>query len=230
MRAAASEVVGSETTPGMNQALSAPERFGGEENRLVVGGFVPFSATDYPDRLSAVVFCQGCPWRCSYCHNPHLQPTQPLDAVSWADVLSFLDKRRGLLDAIVFSGGEPTAQPGLFAAAEAVKKRGFKVGLHTAGIYPRRLERVLPLIDWIGFDVKAPFRGYQGVTGVPRSQYAARKSAELVIASGIAHEFRTTFDRSLLDDGDLEEVRAELAAMGVRKYVVQPCRAPQRTA
>lgn len=196
-----------------------------EGSRLIIGGIVPFSATDYPDHLCAVVFCQSCPWRCAYCHNAHLQPTQPLEEISWEDVLAFLDRRRGLLDAVVFSGGEPTAQRGLGAAVFAIKERGFKVGLHTAGIYPRRLAEVLPVLDWVGFDIKAPFERYEHVTGVRLSERAARKSAELVIASGVAHEFRTTFDRSLLADNDVAQIRAELAAMGARGHLVQPCRA-----
>jgi pyruvate formate lyase activating enzyme len=191
---------------------------------LVVGGFVPFSATDYPDHLSAVVFCQGCPWRCGYCHNKHLQPSRAADELSWDDVLAFLDTRRGLLDAVVFSGGEPTSQRGLHRAMRDVKTRGFKVGLHTAGIYPRRLAEVLPLTDWVGFDVKAPFGGYEQITAVPRSGLPARASAELVLASGVAHEFRTTLDRSLITDRDVVEIRSELARMGVRCHVLQPGR------
>jgi pyruvate formate lyase activating enzyme len=221
---ATTEVVAGQPASGTNESLSPGERGCGEENRLVIGGFVPFSATDYPGHLCAVVFCQSCPWRCGYCHNPHLQPARPVDEVSWDRVLTFLDRRRGLLDAVVFSGGEPTAQPGLRAAASAAKERGFKVGLHTAGIYPRRLAAVLPLVDWVGFDVKAPFDRYEHVTGVRLSERAARKSADLVVASGVAHEFRTTFDRSLLTENDVAEIRAEAAAMGAQRHVVQPCR------
>ena len=80
---------------------------------LRVGGLVPLSTTDYPDHLSAVVFCQGCPWRCAYCHNPHLLPRRSDSEIAWPDVLAFLDRRRGLLDAVVFSGGEPTLQRAL---------------------------------------------------------------------------------------------------------------------
>jgi anaerobic ribonucleoside-triphosphate reductase activating protein len=217
------DIIASRTTGGANDALSPRERGCGEENRLVIGGFVPFSATDYPEHLCAVVFCQRCPWRCGYCHNAHLQRAQPVEEISWKDVLAFLERRRGLLDAVVFSGGEPTGQPGLRAAVFAVKQRGFKVGLHTAGIYPRRLAEVLPLLDWVGFDIKAPFERYEHVTGVQRSEHAARKSAELVIASGVAHEFRTTFDRTLLTDKDVAQLRAELALLGARRHVVQSC-------
>src|SRR3954470_21541171 len=96
---------------------------------LRIGGFVPFSGIDYPHHLSAVVFCQGCPWRCGYCHNAHLQPARGESERTWDDVLAFLGRRRSLLDAVVFSGGEPTLQAGLGAAMQDVKAMGYKVGL-----------------------------------------------------------------------------------------------------
>lgn len=122
---------------------------------LHVGGFVPFTSTDYPDALSAVVFCQGCPWRCGYCHNPHLIPARADVHHDFDAILAWLASRRGLLDAVVFSGGEPTAQPGLVHAMQQVRRLGFLVGLHTSGAYPRRLADALPLTDWVGLDVKA---------------------------------------------------------------------------
>ena len=142
-------------------------------DKLRIGGFVPFTATDYPDHLAAVVFCQGCPWRCVYCHNPHLLPARGEAQHPWVSIAAFLETRRGLLDAVVFSGGEPTFQDALPAAMRSVRDMGFKVGLHTAGIYPRKLAAVLPLVDWIGIDVKAPFESYERVTGVSKSGCAA---------------------------------------------------------
>ncbi len=104
-----------------------------------------------------MVYCQGCPWRCSYCHNPHLLPGRAAAGIAWSEVLEFLERRRGLLDAVVFSGGEPTAQPGLARAMHAAKTLGYRIGLHSAGMFPRRFAEVLPLVDWVGYDAKAPF-------------------------------------------------------------------------
>jgi pyruvate formate lyase activating enzyme len=193
-------------------------------DKLRIGGFVPFTATDYPDHLAAVVFCQGCPWRCAYCHNPHLLPARGKTRHAWASIAAFLETRRGLLDAVVFSGGEPILQDALPAAMRAVRDLGFKVGLHTAGIYPRKLAAVLPLTDWVGIDVKAPFDSYERVTGVARSGGVARESAALVIASGVAHEFRTTVDRSVLAPSDLDVIADTLPRMGARRHVLQTCR------
>jgi len=158
---------------------------------LRVGGLTRCSASDYPGKLAAVVFCQGCAWRCGYCHNPELQPRRGGEDIAWSDVLAFLERRQGLLDAVVFSGGEPTLQAGLAPAVREVKARGFLVGLHTAGIVPRRLAEVLPLLDWVAMDVKAKFDEHERVTGVRGSAHRARESRELILASGTACEFHT---------------------------------------
>jgi pyruvate formate lyase activating enzyme len=197
----------------------------GGADALRVGGFVPFTLTDYPGALAAVVFCQGCPWRCGYCHNPHLIPARGDDEREFARIVDWLGTRRGLLDAVVFSGGEPTAQAGLADAVAAVRALGFKVGLHTGGAYARRLADVLPQVDWIGFDVKAPRDGYAAVTGVADSGIAALASLDHVLASGMVYELRTTVHPALTPPVALERLARELAARGVARWVLQPFRA-----
>ena len=197
---------------------------------LRVGGLIPFSTVDYPGRLAAVVFCQGCPWRCAYCHNPHLQPAAPPTAVQpWAAVLDWLASRRGLLDAVVFSGGEPLLQRGLGDAMRQARGLGFGIGLHTAGMYHARFAEVLPLADWVGFDVKAPFNRYQHVTGA-RDDESARCSLTHLLASGIPCEIRCTADESLLSPEDARRMAAQLAALGLRRLVLQAVRDPRGTA
>jgi pyruvate formate lyase activating enzyme len=143
---------------------------------LRVGGLSRLSSCDWPGQLVATVFLQGCPWRCRYCHNPHLLPAPGDGEIAWREVLAFLEARRGLLDGVVFSGGEPTVQAALPAAMRTVRALGFGVGLHTGGPTPERLKAVLPLVDWVGFDVKAPFADYARITGVASSGEAARLS------------------------------------------------------
>ncbi|PRB74308.1 anaerobic ribonucleoside-triphosphate reductase activating protein [Pseudomonas sp. MYb185] len=186
-----------------------------------VGGLVPLTSIDYPGELAAVVFTQGCPWRCVYCHNPSLLPARGDSEMPWSQVLQFLDSRRGLLDAVVFSGGEPTSQPALPQAIEQVRGMGFKIGLHSAGIYPRKLQKLLPLIDWIGLDVKAKKADYSLITRTRDSGEAAWRSAELVLASGVAHQFRITAHPSWLDDSDAQWIRDRLLAMGAESVVIQ---------
>ena len=130
---------------------------------LRVGGFLPLTTIDFPGRLAAVVFCQGCPWRCSYCHNPQLIPAGAEAERPWQAVLDFLERRRGLLDGVVFSGGEPTLQgPALAHLAAAARKMGFSVGLHTNGIFPRVIEDLLDrgILDMISLDIKTTWEHY----------------------------------------------------------------------
>lgn len=188
---------------------------------LIIGGITPFTTIDYPGKLSAVLFCRGCPWRCGYCHNRHLLAPGGGESIPWEQVLDFLCQRRGLLDAVVFSGGEPTMQAGLVEAMRAVRGMGFKVGLHTAGPYPDRLLDCLPHLDWVGMDIKAPFDRYERITGVPGSGSAARISAELLRRSGVPRQFRTTLDPVLLEEGGLEQVWAMVEGEWGEELVVQ---------
>lgn len=192
--------------------------------QLRVGGLTPLTTIDYPGELAAVVYCQGCPWRCPYCHNGDLVAARGADLIPWGQVLGFLEARRGLLDAVVFSGGEPTLQSGLGVAMEAVRGLGFKVGLHTAGPYPERLERILPLVDWVGLDIKALPGDYPEVTGVPRSGERAWASLRLVLGSGVAHEVRTTPMPGRDAPSDLERLSGRLAQAGVPQHRIQTCR------
>lgn len=187
---------------------------------LVVGGFVKLSSTDWPGQLAAVVFCQGCTWHCRYCHNPHLVAFGPGSGPDWLTVLTWLAGRKGLLDAVVFTGGEATCQAGLPDAMRQVRELGFKVGLHTAGPSPRALAKVLPLVDWVGFDLKAPFDAYARVTGGDHGR-AVAESFRLLRQSSVACEVRTTWHPALLSAADLDKLASFLASVGHREWVIQ---------
>ena len=193
---------------------------------LNVGGLTRFSTIDYPGHVSAVVFCQGCPWRCTYCHNTELQPRDCAMVIPWQEITEWLDNRRGLLEAVVFSGGEPLLQRGLAWAMHEVRAMGYRIALHTAGIYPDRLAGVLPLVDWIGFDVKAPFCDYPRITQAPDKHNGSgiRRALSFVLASGKPHEVRCTVDEGELDADDAESMARQIAEMGVSHLVLQPRR------
>lgn len=187
---------------------------------MQIAGMIPFSTVDYPGLLSAVLFSQGCPWRCGYCHNPHLQPFRR-GTLLWEDVMAFLAERKGKLEAVVFSGGEPALQKGLSEAMREVRKLGYKIGLHTAGIHPKPLAQVLPEIDWVGMDIKAPFEKYSQVTRIEKSGVQAEESARLIIASQKEAEFRTTVHPNLLTPDDIEEIAETLQKMGAKRFALQ---------
>ncbi len=144
--------------------------------------------------------------------------------MQWSAVLSFLQRRQGLLDAVVFSGGEPTLQDGLNPAMKSVAELGFKVGLHTGGAYPARLERLLPLTSWVGMDIKAAFTDYDKVTGTPESGKKAYKSAQLLLASGVPYEFRTTVHPLYHTQSSLLQLAEALQQLGVKHYLLQEFR------
>lgn len=190
-----------------------------------VAGLTSLSTCDWPGRLVATVFLQGCPWRCTYCHNPAiLDPTAP-GQVPWQRVLDLLHRRRGLLDGLVFSGGEPTRQPGLAAAMREVRALGFGVGLHTGGAYPARLADLLPLVDWVGLDIKALPDDYHRITGVGASGAKAFASLDLLVASGIEHEIRITVDPAVHTASHVERLVERLRGAGAQAVVLQEARA-----
>jgi pyruvate formate lyase activating enzyme len=213
----------------MRSAASLPNAADG----LRIGGLTRCSSIDLPGRLAAVVFLQGCPWRCGYCHNPELLDANGDTQLTWADVRAFLQRRRGLLDAVVFSGGEPTLQPALGAALDEVRALGFQTALHTGGAYPERLAELLPRLDWVGLDVKAPWHRLASVTGAPGSAARVQASLERLMSSGVAYECRTTWHEDLFPPEDLRAMADALAALGVSDWAVQLARgshAPARVA
>lgn len=191
---------------------------------LRVGGFEPFSLCDWPGKIVATVFLQGCPWRCPYCHNPALCIADAETEFDFGEILAFLETRRGLLDGVVFSGGEPTLQKELTPAIEAVRAMGFGIGLHSAGPYPERLKDTLPLIDWIGLDFKAPYGAYDRMTGTPKSGKRAFDSLRAVLDSGVDYEIRTTVHQGLMSETELDLLRNELVALGATSHKVQTFR------
>ncbi|MEO5342949.1 MAG: anaerobic ribonucleoside-triphosphate reductase activating protein [Gammaproteobacteria bacterium SHHR-1] len=193
---------------------------------LHIGGLQAFSSIDYPGELAAVVFLQGCPWRCGYCHNPELQSRQADAYMDWPGLEAFLGQRRGLLDAIVFSGGEPTLQPGLTPALQAIQAMGFKTGLHSAGCYPERLAAALPYLDWVGLDIKALPQDYPDLTATPQSGAAAWTSLELLLASQTGHEVRITLDASLFQHNRLPRLIDSLQRAGVKNLALQQLNPP----
>jgi pyruvate formate lyase activating enzyme len=162
-----------------------------------IAGFVPLSLCDYPGRVAAVVFTQGCNYRCPWCHNGHLLPltADPAKRVSEAQVLAVLEERRNRLGGVVVSGGEPTLQLALPRFLRRLKALGLDVKLDTNGSHPNVLRQLLEdrLLDYVAMDVKAPWDRYAALTGMAGCNVAAvQASMTLIAASGVPHAFRTT--------------------------------------
>lgn len=190
---------------------------------MQIGGLLKFSLVDYPGRMSAIVFTQGCNMRCGYCHNPELvYPHLLLEPYNEDEVLAFLDKRKDSLNGVVISGGEPTLQPDLIDFMSKVKAMGYKVKLDTNGTKPRVLALAIEkgLIDAVAMDLKAPFAKYKQVCGTDVDLDAVALSMSLIIASGLEYEFRTTYDKSILTEEDIKEIQSNLPE---KVYRVQEC-------
>ncbi|MDD5568453.1 MAG: anaerobic ribonucleoside-triphosphate reductase activating protein [Candidatus Omnitrophica bacterium] len=176
---------------------------------MKIGGFVKFSLIDYPGKVAAVIFTQGCNFRCSYCHNPQLvYPELFTDPVSFESIFDFLKRKTRLLDGVVFCGGEPTLQNDLLEIICRVRSLGYTVKLDTNGSNPDVLAEVLPYIDYIAMDIKVPFGDtYTRVCGVTINDYEIRRSMLLIRAAGLAYEFRTTFDLKSISIEDIGKIR-----------------------
>ncbi len=192
---------------------------------LNVGGITPFTTIDFPGHLAAVLFCQGCPWRCRYCHNPHLLSMATSGKHAWTDILAWLETRKGLLEGIVLSGGEPLAQRYLVSSVIRLKQMGFAIALHTSGVSPGRFREVLPCVDWVGLDIKAPFDEYDAVTasGIVSGEHAKEVLGDLLV-SGKAHELRCTLDPAYFTPERATKMANQLVELGADHLIVQECR------
>ncbi len=196
-----------------------------EATALPIAGLVPLSTVDWPGQLVATVFVQGCPWRCQYCHNTALLDCRLPGAVPWAQVEDLLARRQGLLDGVVFSGGEATRHPALGAAMGRVREAGYRVGLHTGGAYPRRLAELAPLLDWVGFDVKGLPEDYPHIAGVEQAQGERSWQALAELAgAGIAVEARLTVYPGSHSPAAVAQCAARALAAGARTFALQQAR------
>ncbi len=190
-----------------------------------IGGIQKTSMIDFPGYVSAVVFTQGCEWRCAYCHNPSLVvPREYSETVSETQVLRFLKRRVGRLKGVVISGGEPTLQSDLTEFIQKVRELGYAVKLDTNGSNPGLLRELIrdDMVDYIAMDVKAPLDSYQMVTCSRASKEDIRSSIWLLKSSGIDYEFRTTAVPGLHTLKELKAI-ADLLR-GADRYVIQPFR------
>jgi pyruvate formate lyase activating enzyme len=177
-----------------------------------IGGLNSFSLSDFPGHVAAVVFTQGCNFRCPYCHNGSLIPMVPSTGalIPLEEVFRFLDMRRGQLNGVVVSGGEPTLQPDISLFFHGIRSMGYQIKLDTNGSRPKVLAELFMegLVDFIAMDIKAPFAIYDRMAGVRAPKEQLEESIALIAQSGINHEFRTTVVEPLLSEDDLQAIQA----------------------
>ncbi len=186
-----------------------------------IGGFQKFSLIDYPGKISAIIFTQGCNFRCPYCHNPELVESSKFeDPIPEEEIFAFLKTRMGKLDAVSITGGEPTLQPDLLAFIRKVKAMGFLVKLDTNGTSPQLIKQVIAekLVDYLAMDIKAPLVSYSHVTKVETDIDAIAESIELIKTSGVDYEFRSTLVKGLLSYVEVAKI-ADLLGKAKRYFL-----------
>jgi pyruvate formate lyase activating enzyme len=193
---------------------------------MKIAGFEKCSCVDWPGRVSAVVFTPGCNLDCFYCHNRLLlgNPSS-LDLLPPESVIDMLSQRRGFLDGVVISGGEPTIQDGLAAFIGQVRALGFPVKLDTNGSRPEVLQQLVQdgLLDYVAMDIKAPFEKLDRYCGAEGNGLAMASSIKLLLQGAVPYEFRTTVAPQLTKD-DVVQMARWIA--GAEHYVLQQFRAP----
>jgi len=187
-----------------------------------IKGIEKFSSRDFPGHISSTIFLGGCTFRCPYCHNSQLvlEP-ETIQSMAADYFLSYLDSRKGWLEAVCFTGGEPLLHEDVENLIRVVRERGLLVKLDTNGSFPDRLEALLALglLDWVALDIKAPLERYREVTRSNVDPEKIARAADLLRGSGVKHTFRTTVVPGLVGKEDVVKIGEWLK--GAEHYLIQ---------
>ncbi|MBF0430081.1 MAG: anaerobic ribonucleoside-triphosphate reductase activating protein [Fibrobacteria bacterium] len=193
-----------------------------------IAGLQKCSLIDFPGKLAATVFTNGCNFRCPFCHNAQLLRGSPSrNQFSTTDIFKFLEKRKDLLDGVVITGGEPTLQTDLLDFINTIKSMGFLVKLDTNGYRPHILKSVIQsgMVDYIAMDIKSGWRNYSDAAGININIEKIEQSIFLIKNSGVSHEFRSTLMRPFLSPRDVLDIAAYLS--GTEQYRLQKFLMPE---
>lgn len=176
---------------------------------MKIGGIQKLTLTDYPEKVASIIFTQGCNFKCPFCHNKDLLTSQSKDyELKEKEVLDYLEKRKGIIDGICISGGEPLIQKDIESFIKKVKLKGYKIKLDTNGSNPEKLKDLLEkkLIDYVAMDIKNDFVDYNITSGVNIDINNIKKSIEIIKNSEIDYEFRTTIMKELHDINKIKKI------------------------
>ena len=189
---------------------------------MIINGFQKMTLLDFPGKVACTVFLGGCNFRCPFCHNAGLVLGSNPESYTEEEILSYLEKRKGLLDGVCFTGGEPTLRGDLLPFIEKVKALGFAVKLDTNGTNPALLKELLDreLVDYVAMDIKNSFEKYPVSCGLDSMELdPIKESIALLIGGSTDFEFRTTIVKELHTVEDIETLTGEIK--GAKKYFLQ---------
>ena len=186
---------------------------------MKIGGLQKFSLIDYPGKIACSIFLSGCDFRCRFCHNPELVFNEESN-FSEKEVLDFLEKRKGKLEGVCITGGEPLINNDLIEFLKKIKNLGYEIKIDTNGSNSELLKKIIEdkLVDYIALDIKADKDNYNKISGVNIDITKIEKSLNLIINSGIDYEVRTTAVRNY---NNLEKIGEWLNNFKIKKYVIQ---------
>lgn len=187
-----------------------------------IDSFQKFSLSDFPGCIAALVFVGGCNFRCPYCHNGQLVMEDAKGKIGADEVLEFLRKRKGKLEGVAITGGEPTLQDSLVSFCGEIKRLGYKIKVDTNGTQPRVLAELIEnrLVDYIAMDIKAPFNKYPEIAGKKVDSSAIEKNIRQIMDSPhLDYEFRTTVVRNQLTGNDIVDIAKQIK--GANRYILQ---------
>ena len=189
---------------------------------MAINGFEKLSLLDFDDKISAVIFFGGCNLRCPFCQNFDLvMMPDTCDVIPFDEVYSYLEKRKGVLDAVVITGGEPTLEKDLKDIMKKIKSLGYLIKLDSNGTNPEKLKELVNehLVDYIAMDIKNSFTSYEKTSGVPLKLEKIKSSIEFIMSCGIDYEFRTTIIKEYHTVEDMKEIGEMIK--GAKKYRLQ---------
>jgi len=191
---------------------------------MKIGGLQKLTLVDYPGKVAATVFLIGCNFKCPFCQNPELVDPEKIKKqpkISEKEFFAFLDSKKGLIEGICITGGEPTIHADLIDFIKKIKNKGFLIKLDTNGSSPEMLEKLIraKLLDFIALDIKSSENNYSKASGVKVDLEKINKSIDLIKTSGLDCEFRTTAVPGLVEKEDIEQMGEWLK--GAKKFALQ---------
>lgn len=188
---------------------------------MKIGGFQKMTMLDFPERVACTVWTYGCNLRCPFCHNASLV-IDKAELFDEEEIFSYINKRKGVLDGVCITGGEPLLQKDIFDFMKKIKETGLLIKLDTNGAYPDLLKKAIEdgLVDYVAMDIKNSKEKYAQTVGVSNLDITPyEKSVEILKNSGIDYEFRTTIVKELHDLSDVQKIGEWIK--GAKKYFLQ---------